>query len=60
MRRYGGDLQGILERLDHIQGLGVIAILLNPIIGAPPLIGAMRPPSITWTTISDPIPTAID
>jgi len=35
MRRYGGDLQGILERLDHIQGLGVTAILLNPIFEAP-------------------------
>jgi glycosidase len=35
MRRYGGDLQGILERLDHVQGLGATAILLEPIFEAP-------------------------
>ena len=35
MRRFGGDLQGILERLDHIQGLGVTALVLNPIFEAP-------------------------
>ena len=35
MRRFGGDLQGILERLDHIQSLGVTALLLNPVFEAP-------------------------
>jgi glycosidase len=35
MRRFGGDLQGILERLDYLQGLGVTALLLNPIFEAP-------------------------
>lgn len=34
-RRYGGDLAGILERLDHLQGLGVNALLLSPIFEAP-------------------------
>jgi cyclomaltodextrinase len=35
MRRFGGDLQGILERLEHVQSLGVTALLLNPIFEAP-------------------------
>jgi cyclomaltodextrinase / maltogenic alpha-amylase / neopullulanase len=28
---FGGDLQGILDRLDHLQALGVTLIYLNPI-----------------------------
>ena len=35
LRRYGGDLQGILERLDTIQALGVTALILNPVFEAP-------------------------
>src|SRR5262249_28946098 len=31
VRRYGGDLQGLLDRLEHIQALGVNAIYLNPV-----------------------------
>ena len=34
-RRYGGDLAGILERLDHLQSLGVTALLLSPVFEAP-------------------------
>jgi len=34
-RRYGGDLQGILEKLDYLHSLGVTAIYLNPIFEAP-------------------------
>jgi len=34
-RRYGGDLQGILEKLDYLQSLGITAIYLNPIFEAP-------------------------
>ena len=34
-RRYGGDLAGILERLDHLQSLGVGALLLSPVFEAP-------------------------
>ena len=30
-RRYGGDLGGIMERLDYLKGLGVDVILLNPV-----------------------------
>ena len=37
LRRYGGDLQGVIDRLDHIQSLGVTAIYLNPINDAPSL-----------------------
>ncbi len=32
---YGGDLQGIIDELDHVAGLGVDALYLNPIFTAP-------------------------
>ncbi|NDJ60950.1 MAG: hypothetical protein GYB67_07485 [Chloroflexi bacterium] len=32
---YGGDLQGIIDRLDYLQGLGVTALYLNPIFESP-------------------------
>ncbi|MDD2715351.1 MAG: glycoside hydrolase family 13 protein [Candidatus Wallbacteria bacterium] len=34
-RRYGGDLQGILDKLDYLQDLGVNAIYLNPVFDSP-------------------------
>ena len=34
-RRYGGDLQGVWDGLDHVQRLGVNAIYLNPVFDAP-------------------------
>ncbi len=34
-RRFGGDLQGIIDKLDYLQELGVSAIYLNPIFEAP-------------------------
>lgn len=34
-RRYGGDLQGILDRLDYLSDLGVTALYLNPVFEAP-------------------------
>jgi cyclomaltodextrinase len=36
-RRYGGDIQGIINKLDYIQALGVGAIYLNPLFMAPSL-----------------------
>lgn len=36
-RRYGGDLQGILNKLDYLQSLGITAIYLNPVFTAPSL-----------------------
>lgn len=33
-RRYGGDLQGIVEKLDELRDLGVEALYLNPIFHA--------------------------
>ena len=36
-RRYGGDLQGIINKLDYLQELGINAIYLNPIFDAPSL-----------------------
>lgn len=34
-RRYGGDLQGIIDKLDYLKSLGIGAIYLNPIFYAP-------------------------
>jgi len=34
-RRYGGDLQGILNKLDYLQDLGVTALYLCPVFSAP-------------------------
>lgn len=36
-RRYGGDVQGVIDRLDYLQGLGVTALYLNPVNDAPSL-----------------------
>lgn len=33
--RYGGDLKGVLEKLDYLQSLGVEAIYFNPIFVSP-------------------------
>lgn len=33
-RRYGGDLQGIINKLDYLQDLGIGALFLNPIFDA--------------------------
>ncbi len=35
MRRYGGDLQGVLDRLDYLQELGITAIYFNPLFESP-------------------------
>jgi len=37
LRRYGGDLQGVLDKLDYLQDLGITAIYFNPINDAPSL-----------------------
>jgi glycosidase len=37
LRRYGGDLQGVLDKLDYLHNLGVNAIHFNPINDAPSL-----------------------
>ena len=34
-RRYGGDLQGIIDRLDYLKDLGIGAIYLNPVFESP-------------------------
>lgn len=36
-RRYGGDLQGVLNEIDYIQSLGVTAIYFNPLNDSPSL-----------------------
>jgi len=36
-RRYGGDLRGVLDRLDYLQDLGVTALYFNPVNDAPSL-----------------------
>jgi glycosidase len=35
VRRYGGDLQGIINKLDYLKQLGINAIYLNPIFESP-------------------------
>ncbi|HGY57109.1 MAG TPA: alpha-amylase [Caldithrix abyssi] len=37
LRRYGGDLQGVLDKLDYLQELGVTAIYFNPLFESPSL-----------------------
>ncbi|MEW6652359.1 MAG: glycoside hydrolase family 13 protein [Bacteroidota bacterium] len=37
IRRYGGDLQGVINKLDYLQELGVTAIYLNPVFESPSL-----------------------
>ncbi len=37
LRRYGGDLQGIIDKLDYLKELGINAIYLNPIFESPSL-----------------------
>ena len=34
LRRYGGDFQGIIDRLDYLKSLGVNALYLNPVFQA--------------------------
>lgn len=36
-RRYGGDLQGIIDKLDYLHDMGFNAIYLNPVFDAPSL-----------------------
>ncbi|MDQ7048807.1 MAG: glycoside hydrolase family 13 protein [Enterobacterales bacterium] len=36
-RRYGGDLQGIIDKIDYLKDLGVNAIYLNPVFDSPSL-----------------------
>ncbi len=35
IRRYGGDIQGIIDKLDYLQDLGINAIYLNPVFDSP-------------------------
>lgn len=35
LRRYGGDIQGIINKLDYLQDLGTNAIYLNPVFDSP-------------------------
>ena len=36
-RRYGGDLQGVLDKIDYLKSLGVTAIYFNPLDDSPSL-----------------------
>ena len=36
-RRFGGDLQGVLHKLDYLQDLGITAIYFNPLNDSPSL-----------------------
>ncbi len=37
LRRYGGDLQGVIDKLDYLKKLGVTSLYLNPIFESPSL-----------------------
>lgn len=37
LRRFGGDLQGVINKLDYLKDLGINAIYLNPINDSPSL-----------------------
>jgi len=37
LRRFGGDLVGVIEKLDYLRELGVNALYLNPVFTAPSL-----------------------
>ena len=37
LRRYGGDLQGVIDELDYINDLGITAIYFNPLNDSPSL-----------------------
>ena len=36
-RRYGGDLAGVIEKLDYLKDLGITAIYFNPVFDSPSL-----------------------
>ena len=36
-RRYGGDLQGVIDKLDYLKNLGINAIYFNPLFESPSL-----------------------
>jgi len=36
-RRYGGDLKGVLEKMDYIQSIGINAVYFNPLNDSPSL-----------------------
>lgn len=36
-RRYGGDLQGVLDKIDYIDSLGITAVYFNPLNDSPSL-----------------------
>jgi len=35
LRRYGGDIQGIINKIDYLDSLGITAVYLNPIFESP-------------------------
>lgn len=37
VRRYGGDLKGVINKLDYLQDLGITAIYFNPVFESPSL-----------------------
>ncbi len=37
LRRYGGDLQGVIDKLDYLNKLGINAIYFNPLFQSPSL-----------------------
>ena len=45
---YGGDLEGVIDKLDYLQGLGVDVIYFNPIFVSPPTTNTIRRIMTMW------------
>lgn len=50
LRRYGGDIQGIIDRLPYLDSLGVTALYLNPVFESPSL---HKYDGATWHHVDD-------
>jgi len=37
LRRYGGDLQGVMDKIDYLDSLGITAVFFNPLNDSPSL-----------------------
>ena len=53
-RRYGGDIQGIIDKLDYLEDLGVNALYLNPVFESPSHINIII--RCFWTGVSQSPP----
>ena len=48
---YGGDLKGVLDKLDYLEGLGIEVIYFNPLFVSPSIISMIYRITIILTHI---------